>query len=43
MQRCIGSPCSDYLVLCSRDASPAVSPTISSSGCWHPASVFRSL
>ncbi|CAI9550508.1 unnamed protein product, partial [Staurois parvus] len=26
MQRCIGSPCSTYLVLRSRDVSPASSP-----------------
>ncbi|CAI9566158.1 unnamed protein product [Staurois parvus] len=43
MQRCIGSPCSAYLVLRSRDASPAASPAISSGRCRHPASVFRSL
>ncbi|CAI9598376.1 unnamed protein product [Staurois parvus] len=39
MRRCSGGPCSTYLVLRSRDASPA----ISSSRCRHPASVFRSL
>ncbi|CAI9615263.1 unnamed protein product [Staurois parvus] len=43
MRRCIGSPCSTYLVLRSRDVSPAVSPAISSGRCRHPASVFRSL
>ncbi|CAI9535377.1 unnamed protein product [Staurois parvus] len=43
MQRCIGSPCSAYLVLRSRNASPAVYPAISSGRCRHPASVFRSL
>ncbi|CAI9571880.1 unnamed protein product [Staurois parvus] len=30
MRRCIGSPCSTYLVLRSRDVSPAASPAISS-------------
>ncbi|CAI9577468.1 unnamed protein product [Staurois parvus] len=30
MQRCSGSPCSTYLVLRSRDMSPAASPAISS-------------
>ncbi|CAI9552232.1 unnamed protein product [Staurois parvus] len=43
MERCIGSPCSAYLVLLSHDASPAVFPAISSGRCQHPASVFRSL
>ncbi|CAI9604900.1 unnamed protein product [Staurois parvus] len=43
MQRCIGSPCSAYLVLRSRDASPTASPAISSGRCQHLASVFRSL
>ncbi|CAI9558308.1 unnamed protein product [Staurois parvus] len=42
MRRCIGSPCSTYLVLRSRDVSPAASPAISSGRCRHPASVFRS-
>ncbi|CAI9611102.1 unnamed protein product, partial [Staurois parvus] len=28
MRRCIGSPCSTYLVLCSRDVSPAASPLL---------------
>ncbi|CAI9552903.1 unnamed protein product, partial [Staurois parvus] len=38
MRRCIGSPCSTYLVLRSRDVSPAASPAISS---WPmPASGF---
>ncbi|CAI9545186.1 unnamed protein product [Staurois parvus] len=41
MRRCSGSPCSTYLVLCSRDVSPAASPVISSGRCRHPASVFR--
>ncbi|CAI9561476.1 unnamed protein product [Staurois parvus] len=40
MRRCSGSPCSAYLVLRSRDVSPAVSPAISSGRCRHPASVF---
>ncbi|CAI9573752.1 unnamed protein product, partial [Staurois parvus] len=39
MQRCSGSPCSTYLVLRSRDVSPAASPAISSGP--MPASVFR--
>ncbi|CAI9564999.1 unnamed protein product [Staurois parvus] len=43
MQRCTGRPCSAYLVLHSRNASPAASPAISSSRCRHPASVFLSL
>ncbi|CAI9590844.1 unnamed protein product [Staurois parvus] len=43
MWRCSGIPCSAYLVLRSRDASPAASPAISSGQCRHPASVFRSL
>ncbi|CAI9580506.1 unnamed protein product [Staurois parvus] len=43
MQRCIGSPCSTYLVLGSRDVSRAASPAISSGQCRHPSSVFRSL
>ncbi|CAI9572337.1 unnamed protein product, partial [Staurois parvus] len=38
-----GGPCSTYLVLHSRDVSPAVSPSISSGRCRHPASMFRSL
>ncbi|CAI9584735.1 unnamed protein product, partial [Staurois parvus] len=40
MRRCIGSPCRAYLVLRSRDVSPAASPAISSGRCQHPASVF---
>ncbi|CAI9606310.1 unnamed protein product [Staurois parvus] len=43
MQRCIGSPCSTYLVLHSSDVSPAASPAIFSGRCRHPAPVFRSL
>ncbi|CAI9595352.1 unnamed protein product [Staurois parvus] len=43
MRRCSGSPCSTYLVLRSRDASPAASPAIFSGRCRHPASVFWSL
>ncbi|CAI9553351.1 unnamed protein product [Staurois parvus] len=43
MQRFSGSPCRAYLVLRSRDASPATSLAISSGRCQHPASVFRSL
>ncbi|CAI9540967.1 unnamed protein product [Staurois parvus] len=42
MRRCIGSPCRAYLVLRSRDVSPAASPAISSGRCRHPASVFWS-
>ncbi|CAI9571718.1 unnamed protein product, partial [Staurois parvus] len=42
MRRCSGGPCSTYLVLRSRDVSPAASPAISSGRCRHPASVFRS-
>ncbi|CAI9532150.1 unnamed protein product [Staurois parvus] len=43
MRRCIGSPCSTFLVLRSRGVSPAASPAISSGCCRHPALVFRSL
>ncbi|CAI9551146.1 unnamed protein product [Staurois parvus] len=43
MRRCIGSPSSTYLVLRSRDVSPAASPAISSGRCRHPPPVFRSL
>ncbi|CAI9579518.1 unnamed protein product [Staurois parvus] len=43
MQRCSGIPCRAYLVLRSRDVSPAASPAISSGRCRHPPSVFRSL
>ncbi|CAI9542552.1 unnamed protein product [Staurois parvus] len=43
MRRCSGSPCSAYLVLRSRDVSPAASPAISSGRYRHPASVFWSL
>ncbi|CAI9555188.1 unnamed protein product, partial [Staurois parvus] len=43
MQRCIGIPCSAYLVLRSHDESPAASPAISSGQCRNPASMFRSL
>ncbi|CAI9587256.1 unnamed protein product [Staurois parvus] len=43
MRRCTGNPYSAYLVLRSRDASPAASPAISSGRCQHMASVFRSL
>ncbi|CAI9581693.1 unnamed protein product [Staurois parvus] len=43
MRHCSGIPCSAYLVLRSRDVSPAASPAISSGRCRHPASVFRSL
>ncbi|CAI9574364.1 unnamed protein product [Staurois parvus] len=43
MWRCLGIPCSTYLFLRSRAASPAASPAISSGQCMHPASVFRSL
>ncbi|CAI9596634.1 unnamed protein product [Staurois parvus] len=43
MRRCSGSPCSAYLVIRSRDVSPAASPAISYGRCRHPASVFRSL
>ncbi|CAI9584037.1 unnamed protein product [Staurois parvus] len=43
MRRCIGIPCRAYLVLRSRDVSPAASPAISSGRCRHPASVLRSL
>ncbi|CAI9621623.1 unnamed protein product [Staurois parvus] len=39
MRRCSGIPCSAYLVLHSRDASPAASPAISSGRCRHPAPV----
>ncbi|CAI9593176.1 unnamed protein product [Staurois parvus] len=39
----LGGPCSTYLVLRSRDVSPAASLAISSGRCWHPASVFLSL
>ncbi|CAI9604756.1 unnamed protein product [Staurois parvus] len=35
--------CRAYLVLRSRDVSPAASPAISSGRCRHPASVFQSL
>ncbi|CAI9555415.1 unnamed protein product, partial [Staurois parvus] len=38
MRRCSGGPCSTYLVLRSRDVSPAASPAISSGRC--PASGF---
>ncbi|CAI9561877.1 unnamed protein product [Staurois parvus] len=43
MQPCIGSPCSTYLVLRSRDVSPATSPAMSSGRCRHPPPVFRPL
>ncbi|CAI9548662.1 unnamed protein product, partial [Staurois parvus] len=33
MRRCIGSPCSTYLVLRSRDVPPAVSLATSSASC----------
>ncbi|CAI9595017.1 unnamed protein product [Staurois parvus] len=33
MRRCSGIPCRAYLVLRSRDVSPAASPAISSSRC----------
>ncbi|CAI9596612.1 unnamed protein product [Staurois parvus] len=39
MRRCIGSPCSTYLVLHSRDVSPAVSPVPISSGSCVPVPV----
>ncbi|CAI9555666.1 unnamed protein product [Staurois parvus] len=38
MRRCIGIPYSAYLVLRSRDVSPAASPAISSGRCRHLAS-----